>query len=62
MSEKYKAKDDLPYFVTMTFQGWVDLFTREVYRELFVDALLHCHKEKGRQRRPFYLAAMETAR
>jgi REP element-mobilizing transposase RayT len=47
MSEKYKAKDDLPYFVTMTFQGWVDLFTREVYRELFVDALLHCHKEKG---------------
>ncbi len=39
MSEKYKANDDLPYFVTMTFQGWIDLFTREVYRELFVDAL-----------------------
>ena len=47
MSEKYKANDDLPYFVTMTFQGWVDLFTREVYRELFVDALMHCHIKKG---------------
>ncbi|MGB0432187.1 MAG: hypothetical protein ACPGLV_17050 [Bacteroidia bacterium] len=31
----------------MTFQGWVDLFTREVYRELFVGALKHCHIEKG---------------
>lgn len=47
MSEKYKANDDQPYFITMTLQGWIDLFTRDVYRKIFVDALRHCHEKKG---------------
>jgi putative transposase len=48
MSEKYKIRDqEKPYFVTFATEGWVDVFTRQVYREIIVDALKYCQSKKG---------------
>jgi putative transposase len=38
---------DAPYFLTMTTVDWVDVFTRPVYKQIIVDSLRHCQKEKG---------------
>ena len=35
MSEKYKVLDnDLPYYVTFATEAWVDVFTKQAYREI----------------------------
>lgn len=47
MSEKYKADDDHPYFVTITLQGWIDLFTRSEFADIIIDSLRYCHLNKG---------------
>ena len=48
MSEKYKVRDqDRPYFVTFAVEGWVDVFTRPLYKDIIVESLRHCQKEKG---------------
>lgn len=44
----YKIRDQSGlYFMTFTVEGWVDLFTRELYRDIFVKNMLYCQKEKG---------------
>jgi len=35
------------YFVTFTVVGWVDVFTRTVYRNILIDSFNYCTKEKG---------------
>ena len=48
MSEKYKILDqDRPYFVTFTVESWVDVFTRQTYKDILLDSLCYCQKEKG---------------
>jgi len=48
MSEKYKiAADTQPHFVTCTITGWVDVFSREAYREKILESLSFCQSEKG---------------
>jgi REP element-mobilizing transposase RayT len=48
MSTKYKALNpDSAYFVTITTVEWVDLFTRQNQRNLIVESLKFCQKEKG---------------
>jgi putative transposase len=48
MSEKYKVLDQTrPYYVTFATEGWVDVFTRANYRDIVLDSLRHCQKEKG---------------
>lgn len=48
MSEKYKVRDqDSPYFITFAVVEWVDVFTRQLYRDIVLDSLRHCQKEKG---------------
>ena len=38
MSEKYKVQDqDSPYFVTFAVESWVDVFTRQLYRDIVLD-------------------------
>lgn len=48
MSEKYKFydKEDL-YFVTFTVVDWIDVFTKNIYREVLLDSWQYCMKEKG---------------
>lgn len=48
MSSKYKVGDDtIPHFVTFTVIGWVDVFTREQYKEIMVESLQYCMEQKG---------------
>ena len=48
MSEKYKVRDqDRPYFVTFAVEGWVDVFTRQLYKDLVLESIRFCQKEKG---------------
>src|SRR4051812_36828866 len=48
MSEKYKIRDqDRAYYVTFATEQWVDVFTRQEYRDIVISSLKHCQKEKG---------------
>ncbi len=48
MSEKYKIGDqDLLHFVTFSVVHWVDVFTRQVYRDMLLESLRHCQENKG---------------
>lgn len=50
MSRKYKFHNpDGTYFVTFAVVRWVDVFTRDIYREIILDSLKYCQKEKGLQ-------------
>ena len=48
MSIKYKFLDpEGIYFVSFANVGWVDVFTRIEYKEIFVDSLRYCINKKG---------------
>lgn len=48
MSRKYKVYDqEKLYFVTFTIIEWIDLFSRQVYRDIFLESLDYCKKNKG---------------
>ena len=48
MGNKYKFIDpDLKYFISYAVVGWVDVFTRDEYRNILLDSWGHCQKEKG---------------
>jgi REP element-mobilizing transposase RayT len=48
MSSKYQIGDErYAHFVTFTVVHWIDLFTRDVYREVLMESLDYCIKNKG---------------
>jgi putative transposase len=48
MSGKYKPGEAaIAHFVTFTVVGWIDVFSREQYKELFVESLQYCRQNKG---------------
>ncbi|MCV9387121.1 REP-associated tyrosine transposase [Reichenbachiella ulvae] len=48
MSTNYRITDQSrPHFLTLTLVEWVDLFTREKYKEIIMDSLRFCIEEKG---------------
>ena len=48
MSRKYKFIDPIGlYFVSFASVEWVDVFTRREYKDIFVESLGFCQKEKG---------------
>lgn len=48
MNSKYKVGEDaIPHFVTFSVVGWIDVFSREQYKELFVESLKYCQEKKG---------------
>ncbi len=48
MSGKYKVGEDArPHFVTCTIVGWIDVFSREMYKDIIIKSLEYCCKEKG---------------
>src|SRR5688572_202226 len=34
------------YYITFTTVGWVDVFTRKYYRDMLLDSIRYCQKEK----------------
>lgn len=48
MSRKYKFHNpEGIYFVSFAVQGWVDVFTRNEYKNILVDNLKYCQEHKG---------------
>ncbi len=44
----YRIKDETAlYYLTFATIGWVDIFTRKRYKDIVVDSLQYCQKEKG---------------
>ena len=35
------------YFFTFQVVGWADIFTRQVYRDIILESLTYCRKERG---------------
>ena len=50
MSGKYKTGEAIvAHFVTCTIVGWIDVFSREVYKDIVMKSIAYCQKEKGLQ-------------
>ncbi len=48
MSNKYKFKNpDGIYFISPTVVDWVDVFIRTIYKEILLDSIRYCQREKG---------------
>lgn len=48
MSTKYRfSENNIPHFVTLTLVEWIDLFSREKYKEIITDNLKYCITHKG---------------
>ena len=48
MSRKYKFRNpEAIYFVSFATVNWIDVFTRPEYKNIVVDSLNHCIKNKG---------------
>jgi REP element-mobilizing transposase RayT len=48
MSRKYKFRDnDKLYFVSFATVKWIDVFVRNEYKEIILDSLRYCQREKG---------------
>ncbi len=47
MSKKYKfSSNDKLHFVTFTITNWIDLFIRNEYRDILIESIQFCQKEK----------------
>ncbi len=50
MSFAYKIHDQHGvYFITCTVHQWVDVFTRDVYKDIVLDSIRYCQEYKGLQ-------------
>jgi len=48
MSRNYKFHNpDGLYFVSFAVVNWLDVFTRNVYKDILLDSLKFCQREKG---------------
>jgi len=43
---KIKNKEGI-YFVSFATVGWIDVFTRRIYKDILIDSLKYCQEEKG---------------
>jgi len=48
LSTGYKISDkEGLYYLTFQIVGWVDIFTRKIYRDIVIESLQYCQKQKG---------------
>ncbi|MDI6050161.1 transposase [Flavobacterium sp. XS2P24] len=48
MKEGYVIRDQtLPHYITATVVDWIDIFTRQTYRDSIIESLDYCIKNKG---------------
>ena len=46
-SNGYKIRDqEATHFLTFTTVGWIDVFSRKIYRDIIIDSLTFCRKRK----------------
>ena len=54
MSRNYKFHNpDGLYFMSFAVIGWLDVFIRNEYKDLFIESLVYYQKEKGLEMDPF---------
>ena len=41
------AEQDKLHYVTLQVVEWVDIFTRKIYRDIIIESLAYCQKNKG---------------
>ncbi len=47
MSRNYKIQNQEGiYFITFATVGWIDVFTRQIYRDILLNSIKFCQKEK----------------
>jgi len=48
MATRYRFGDDeLPHFITFSVINWIDVFSREAYKQILVESLQYCIDNKG---------------
>ena len=48
MATRYRFGDSsVPHFITFGVVNWIDVFSRECYKEIVVDSLKYCIEQKG---------------
>jgi hypothetical protein len=48
MKNGYQIRDQSkPHFMTFTVVDWVDIFTRKIYRDIIIESMRFCQKQKG---------------
>ena len=48
MPTGYQIKDQTSaYYLTFQVIYWIDLFSRQAYRDIIVDSLKYCQRERG---------------
>jgi len=48
MAQEYKIHDQsAAHFLTFQVVQWVDIFTKQVYRDIVIDSFKYCQKNKG---------------
>jgi len=48
MSRNYKFHNaEGTYFISFAVVGWIDVFARNEYKDIIIDSLRYCQKEKG---------------
>lgn len=56
MSRKYKFRNpEGLYFITFSVVRWIDVFTRNIYREILLDSFKYCQQNKGLQIQAFVI-------
>lgn len=50
MSTGYQIKDQTAlYYLTLQIVDWIDVFTRQIYRDIVIDSFRYCQHNKGLQ-------------
>ena len=48
MATRYRFGDnERPHFITFSIVNWIDVFSRETYKEVFIESLQYCITNKG---------------
>jgi REP element-mobilizing transposase RayT len=50
MTTGYQIEDQSAlYYLTLQVVDWIDVFTRQIYRDIAIDSLKYCQQNKGLQ-------------
>ena len=48
MATRYRfGESQIPHFITCTVVNWIDVFSREQYKEIIIESLKYCIDAKG---------------
>ncbi len=49
-AEGFKIRDQaVTHFLTFSIMGWIDIFSRQRYRDIIIESFKYCRNDKGLQ-------------